>query len=84
MRWQSLTAAKEQVGIAQAGLQMATKELDLARERYVVIIAASHFELTNGLSSVARARENLVNALFQFNAARINLARLTGGLQTLN
>ena len=32
----SLAAAKEQVGIAQAGLRMATKELDLARERYAV------------------------------------------------
>ena len=80
----SMTAAKEQVGIAQAGLQMATKELDLARERYAVITSASHFELTNGLSAVARARENLVNALFQLNAARVNLARSTGSLQTLN
>ncbi|MBH0210084.1 MAG: TolC family protein, partial [Nitrospira sp.] len=80
----SLTAAKEQVGIAQAGLQMATRELDLARERYAVITSASHFELTNGLSAVARARENLVNALFQLNAARVNLARSTGSLQTLN
>lgn len=80
----SLTAAKEQVGIAQAGLQMATKELDLARERYVVITSASHFELTNGLSAVARARENLVNAIFQLNAARINLARSTGSLMSLN
>ncbi len=80
----SLTAAKEQVGIAQAGLQMATKELDLARERYAVITSASHFELTNGLSAVARARENLVNALFQLNAARVSLARSTGSLQTLN
>lgn len=80
----SLTAAQEQVGIAQAGLQMATKELDLARERYAVITSASHFELTNGLSAVARARENLVNALFQLNAARVNLARSTGSLQTLN
>ncbi|HMS83183.1 MAG TPA: TolC family protein [Nitrospira sp.] len=80
----ALTAAKEQVGIAQAGLQMATKELNLARERYAVITSASHFELTNGLSAVARARENLVNALFQLNAARINLARSTGSLQTLN
>ena len=80
----SLTAAKEQVGIAQTGLQMATKELELARERYAVITSASHFELTNGLSSLARARENLVNALFQLNAARINLARSTGSLQTLN
>lgn len=80
----ALTAAKEQVGIAQTGLQMATKELDLARERYAVITSASHFELTNGLSAVARARENLVNALFQLNAARVNLARSTGTLQTLN
>ena len=29
-----------QVSIAQAGLQMATKELDLARERYTVIMRA--------------------------------------------
>jgi len=79
----SLIAANEQVGIAQTGLQMATKEIDLARERYAVITSASHFELTNGLSAVARARENLVNALFQLNAARVNLARSTGSLQSL-
>ena len=79
----SLVAAKEQVGIAQAGLQMATKELDLARERYAVLSSTSHFELTNGLSSVARARENLVTALFQLNAARVNLARSTGNLHAL-
>lgn len=79
----AVTAAKEQVAIAQAGLQMATKELDLARERYAVITAASYFELTNGLTSVARGRENLVNALFQLNAARVNLARSTGSLNTL-
>jgi outer membrane protein TolC len=79
----AITAAREQVTIAQAGLQMATKELDLARERYAVITAASYFELTNGLTSVARARENLVNALFQLNAARVNFARSTGSLNTL-
>ncbi|OQW65104.1 MAG: hypothetical protein BVN28_01940 [Nitrospira sp. ST-bin4] len=80
----SLAAAKEQVGIAQTGLKMATKELELARERYVVITAASHFELTNGLSAVARARENLVTALFQLNAARVHIARSTGNLHALN
>lgn len=80
----SLATAKEQVGIAQAGLQMATKELDLARERYAVLTSTSHFELTNGLSAVARARENLVTALFQLNAARVNLARSTGSLHALN
>ncbi|MEK6585111.1 MAG: TolC family protein, partial [Nitrospirota bacterium] len=80
----SLAAAKEQVGIAQVGLQMASKELELARERYAVLTSTSHFELTNGLSSVARARENLVTALFQLNAARVNLARATGSLHTLS
>lgn len=80
----AVIAAKDQVAIAQAGLQMAMRELDLARERYTVITAASYFELTNGLNSVSRARENLVNALFQLNASRVNLARATGTLQSLN
>ncbi|MEQ1793526.1 MAG: TolC family protein [Nitrospira sp.] len=79
----AVAAGREQVAIAQAGLKMATKELDLARERYAVITAASYFELTNGLTSVARARESLVNALFQLNAARVNLAHSTGSLNTL-
>ena len=70
--------------IAQAGLQMATKELDLARERYAVITSSSYFELTNGLNSVSRARENLVNALFQLNASRVNLARSTGSIHLLD
>ena len=80
----AVIAAKDQVAIAQAGLQMAMRELDLARERYTVITAASYFELTNGLNSVSRARENLVNALFQLNASRVNLARARGTLQSLN
>lgn len=80
----AVAAAREQVTIAQAGLQMATKELDLARERYAVVTSASYFELTNGLNAVAKARETLVNALFRLNAARVNLARSTGSLNTLN
>ena len=79
----SLAAAKDQVGIAQAGMRSASKELELARERYAVITASSYFEMTNGLTSVVRARENLVEALFQLNAARVNLARATGSLNAL-
>jgi len=80
----SLAAAQEQVGIARIGTQAATKELDLAKERYAVMTAVSHFELTNALTAVARAKENLINALFQLNAARVNLARSTGSLKELN
>ena len=76
-------AAKDQVNMAQVGMRAASKELDLARERYTVITASSHFELTNGLTAVARTRENLVEDLFQMNAARVNLARATGSLNAL-
>lgn len=79
----SMSAAREQVGIAQAGFRSASKELELARERYAVITASSHFEVTNALSAVARAREYLVDALFQLNAARVNLARATATLNSL-
>ncbi len=34
--------------------------------------------------SAARTRENLVTALFQLNAARVNVARSTGNLNALN
>jgi Outer membrane efflux protein len=80
----ALTGATDQVGIAQAGMRSASKELELARERYAVITASSHFELTNALTAVTRARQNLVDALFHLNAARVNLARATGSLNTLN
>jgi outer membrane protein TolC len=79
----AMAAAKDQVGIAQAGMRSASKELELARERYAVVTASSHFELTNALTAVARARENQVEALFQLNAARVNLARATGSLNAL-
>lgn len=79
----AMAAARDQVGIAQAGMKSASKELELARERYAAITASSHFELTNALTAVARARENQVDALFQLNAARVNLARATGSLNTL-
>ena len=80
----ALTAAKDQVGIAQAGMRSASRELELARERYAVITASSHFELTNAVTAVARARQNLVEGLFQLNASRVNLARATGSLESLD
>jgi outer membrane protein TolC len=80
----AVAAAREQVAIAQSGLLAAMKELDLAKERFAVITAASYFEITNGLTAIAKARTNLVNALFQLNSARVNLARSTGSLKSLH
>lgn len=79
-----LASASEQAAMAQLGLQAALKETALARERYAVLTAASQFDVTNAINSMARARENLVSALYELNAAHVNFARATGSLNTLH
>jgi outer membrane protein TolC len=80
----ALAAAKDKAALAQAGLQAATKETALARERYAILTAASQFDVITAITSMARARENLVGALFELNAARVNYARATGTLESLS
>jgi outer membrane protein TolC len=56
--------------------------LELARERFAVGVA-TNIEVTNAQTSVAQARDNVIEGLFNFNAARINLARSQGRLRDL-
>jgi len=79
----TLESGKEQLTIAESGLRAALTELALARERFNVLSASSSLELTNALFSVARARDNLLEATFRFNAARVNLAKATGQLEQM-
>jgi len=80
----ALAAARDKAALAQAGLQAATKETALAKERYAIVTAASQFDVITAITSMARARENLVGALFELNAARVNYARATGTLESLS
>jgi outer membrane protein len=75
--------AKEQLTIAGAGLKASLMELKLARERFAVLTAGNNLEVTNAMHSLARARENIVDALFRMNAARVHLARSMGELDQL-
>ena len=79
----TLTGAKEQLVIASSGLKASLTELQLARERFAVLTAGNNLEVTNAIHSVARARENTVDALFRLNAARVHLALATGELDKL-
>lgn len=79
-----LASAKEQLGISQAGLKAAITELGLARERFTILTASSNLEVTNALFSMVRARDNVVDAMFRLNAARVNLARSLGQLDTMH
>jgi outer membrane protein TolC len=78
----TLDPARAQVPAAERGLAAAIREMELARERFVML-ASSNIELTNAQASLARARDNWIEALFRFNAARVNLARAKGQLEEL-
>lgn len=79
----TLTSSRDQVAIAQSGLQAAASELELARERFTILTRTSNLEVTNAIYALARARDNIVDATFRVNAARVNLARALGRLDEL-
>lgn len=78
----TLQSTQQQVVVAREGLRLSLRELDLARERFTVGVA-NNVEVTNAQASVARARDNVVEALSNFNASRINVARATGRIELL-
>ena len=73
----TLESSTQQVSVAERGLELALKELTFARDRFGAGLSTS-IDVTNAQTSVARARDNLIEALFRFNASRINLARAKG------
>jgi outer membrane protein TolC len=78
----TLDSSTQQVAVAEKGIELAMKELTFARDRFAAGLA-TNIEVTNGQTSVARARDNLIEALFRFNASRINLARAKGELEQI-
>ena len=77
-----LESSTQQVGVSHKGLDLAQKELAFARDRFAAGLA-TNIEVTNAQTSVARARDNVIEALFRFNASRINLARAKGELEKM-
>ncbi len=78
----TLDSAQQEVLVTEEGLRQSLKELDLARERFAVGVA-TNIEVTNAQASVAGARDNAIRALFNLNAARVNMARAQGRLQDI-
>lgn len=77
-----LGSTRDQIAVAQEGMRAALKELELARDRFVML-SSSNIELTNAQASLARARENIIEAVSHYHSARINLARAQGRLDVL-
>ncbi len=78
----TLESTQQQVAVAKEGLRLAFLELHLARRRFAVGMA-TNIEVTDAQTSVTQARDNLIEALFNFNASRVDLARAQGRLEEL-
>jgi outer membrane protein TolC len=73
----TLTSAAQQVKVSEEGLGLAENELAQARRRYDAGVA-SGLEVTDAQTRLARARDNHVDALFNYNQARIDLGQAMG------
>ncbi|MGA2983032.1 MAG: TolC family protein [Terriglobia bacterium] len=77
-----LESARGQVEVARSGLTLAQKALDQARERFAAGIA-NNLEVVTAQDSLARASDNMIDALYRYNLAHAQLAHATGQIETL-
>lgn len=76
----SLHSAEEQFKVAEEGLTLTDSELTQARRRYEAGFA-TNIEVTDAQTRLERARDNRIDALFSYNAARIDLGRAMGNVR---
>jgi outer membrane protein len=78
----SLHSADAQVKAAEEGLALAEMEVAQAERRYKAGVSNS-VEVTDAQTRLARARDNRINALYNYNLARIDLGTATGTIQSM-
>ena len=77
-----LKAARQSVEVAELGLKLAREEVQRARRRFEAGVA-TNIEVVTAQSSLARADDNHIEALYRFNQARADLARSTGDAENV-
>ncbi len=78
----SLRSADAQVKAAEDGLKLSENELAQAERRYKAGVTNS-IEVTDAQTRLARARDNRISALYNYNLARIDLGTATGTIQSM-
>jgi outer membrane protein TolC len=76
-----VNAAKELVKVAQSNVELAEQELSDERDRFAAGVD-DNLPLVDAQGSVASAQAQLVNSLYQYNVAKLQLARNTGVVET--
>ena len=77
-----LTAARNSVDVANLGLQLAQEEVAQAQRRFQAGVT-TNVEVITAQDALARASDNQIGALYQFNLSRASLARATGEIETM-
>jgi outer membrane protein TolC len=78
----SLRSADAQVKTAEEGLQLSEQELAQAERRYKAGVTNS-VEVTDAQTRLSRARENRIDALYNYNVARIDLGTAMGNIENM-
>lgn len=75
----NLNSAAKQVGVARDGVDLAQKSLKLSQDRFNQGLT-NNVEVVNAQDNLARAEENLIRALYNYNLARVSLTRAIGDI----
>ena len=78
----SLNSSRAQVTAAEEGLSLSENELAQAERRYKAGVGSS-IEVTDAQTRLERARENRIQALFNYNLARIDMNSATGTIRQM-
>ena len=71
-----------QITVAEKSLRLAKEQLALAQERYRQGVADNR-EVVEAQTSLAIADDNFVEAVYQYNLSRVELARAKGDVRTV-
>jgi outer membrane protein len=77
-----LNAARSSVDVANLGYKLAEEEVAQAQRRFQAGVT-TNVEVITAQDELARASDNQIGALFQFNLSRAALARATGEIEAM-
>jgi outer membrane protein TolC len=75
-------SARNEVTVANSGIQLAREEVLEARDRFQAGVA-NNIEVITAQDELARANDNQIGALYRFNQARASLAYAVGQMEAL-
>ena len=76
----NLNSARNEVQVANLGVQLSREEVDQARDRFKAGVA-NNIEVIQAQDSLSRANDNQIAALYRFNQARADYARSIGQME---